>query len=473
MLLPNIYPVTCHTDHVGPGSTFVAIKGYKDDGGKYITIALEKGATTIIVTTGTDTQEIKDLCKHHHANLVTVPDTRQALATYTSKALDYPWKKLKIIGITGTKGKTTTTYLTEYLLRQAGHKTALLSTIENRILNNKEDSVNTTPEGDYLQMFFAECVKQGVEFVVMEVSSHALSLNRVYGTLFDGIGFTNLAPEHMDFYSTLEDYFAAKAQLFAHSKNNGTIVINTDDEWGRKALTHAHKAAPTNATFIDFGQNQATTPFTITQNAVNGIAINIKNTTISCPSLFGEFNGYNLAMATLLCHSQGLNMQHIAYAATQFPGVPGRLQRHTLKNGAHAFVDYAHNPSSFEAILNTLRPYTHHLIVVFGCGGNRDKTKRPVMGKLAATIADTVVITNDNPRFENPDDIMKEILAGIPQEQSSKIICHPDRHQAIATAAAMSCDGSIIALLGKGHEAYYLVQGQKLHFDDLEEIRNF
>ncbi len=235
MLLPEIYPVTCHTDHVGPGSTFVAIKGFRDDGTRYITCALEKGATIIVVEQDMVTASLQEQCQQAHAHLEVVTNTRQALADRSSAALGHPWQKLTIIGITGTKGKTTTTYIVDHILRTAGYKTAILGTIANKIGDEVAPSSNTTPESDYLQMFFAQCLKHGVTHVVMEVSSHALSLHRVHGVEFDAIGFTNLAPEHMDFYATLEDYFAAKARIFSHIKSHGTCVINTDDIWGKRA----------------------------------------------------------------------------------------------------------------------------------------------------------------------------------------------------------------------------------------------
>ena len=488
MLLPEIYPVTCHTDHVGPGSTFIAIKGFRDDGTRYITCALEKGATTIVVEQDMVTPALQEQCQQAHARLEIVTNTRMALAERASAALGHPWQKLTIIGITGTKGKTTTTYIVDHILQHAGYKTAILGTIANKIGDMVAPSSNTTPEGDYLQMFFAQCLKQGVTHVVMEVSSHALSLHRIHGVAFDAIGFTNLAPEHMDFYATLEDYFAAKASIFAHLKSHGTCVINTDDIWGKRAqIIATEQADKVDAAVIALKKFDPATPqsseenapinFTMMRNSFEGVslALRLPTTTleITCPTLFGAFNCYNLSMASLLCTHLGITPEQIASALSSFPGVPGRLQRHVLATGAYAFVDYAHNPSSFHEALSTLRSHTTDLIVVFGCGGNRDKTKRPVMGQIAATMGDKVIITDDNPRFEDRHAIIDEIVAGIPQDLRHKVSIEPDRRAAIAHAAALSRKGSIIALLGKGHEAYYSVGGTTMHFDDFEEIRNF
>lgn len=459
MLLPKIFPVTCHTDHVGPGSTFIAIKGFADDGTKYIAQALLQGASTIVIQQDQADRSVQALCKEHNATLACVTNARQELALRASTALGNPAKKLKIIGITGTKGKTTTTYLTEYILRFAGYKTALLSSIVNRIGDQAQASSNTTPESDYLQMFLAECAAQNIEYVVMEVSSHALSLSRVYGIEFDAVGFTNLTPDHMDFHVSMDDYFTAKATILNMLKPGGAAIINTDDLWGQKACN----AAANTTNIVSFGKHR----YPSLQHHM------MESELLACPALFGDFNAYNVTMASLLCQAQNIDRKTIEQALSNFPGVPGRLQRHTLGNGARAFVDYAHNASSTHEVLTTLRAHTDHLIVVFGCGGNRDKGRRPGMGKVAAELGDVVIITSDNPRMEDPAGIINDILAGIAQESISKVTCQPDRHKAIALAAEQATKDSIIALLGKGHENYFYVQGQKLHFDDFEEISKF
>lgn len=472
MLMPKIYPVTCHTDHVGPGSTFVAIKGYATDGTKYINDALAKGATTIVLDQASSTPELEDLCKQFQAGYSVVRDTRIALAEQAAQALGNPADKLKIIGITGTKGKTTTAYLTEYLLRQAGHKTALVSTIAQTIGDQREDSKLTTPESDYLQMFFAQCVKAGVEYVVMEVSSHALALNRVHGIEFTSVGFSNLSQDHLDFHGDLESYFAAKTQLFSMVKAGGSIVINSDSEWGKRAAECA-AAHSKGASIISYGQEPMSANhehLQILETSFSGITIKLGSQTYFCPSLFGSFNGYNIAMAILLCSDAKINA---AQALAQFPGVPGRLQKHTLKSGAHAFVDYAHNTPSFHAVLSMLRPYTKHLIVIFGCGGNKPKERRFGMGRVAAEFADTIIVTDDNPRFEDRNAIINDIISGMPEEKQKAVVRQADRAQAIALAASLAHEGSIVALLGKGHETYYLINGQTLYFDDYEEIRKF
>ena len=428
MLLPDIFPVTCHHSKVGPGSTFVAIDGFVHKGSDFIDAAIARGSTKIVSCGSSD-------------------EARRMLAVLSSAALDYPANKLKLIGITGTKGKTTTAYITEHLLRNSGYKTALLGSIKNEILGESVDSLQTTPSSDYLHMFFNECVKRGVTHVIMEVSSHAIALQRVYGLEFDVLGFTNLAPEHMDFHKTMDDYFETKSRLFSQVKLDGSSVINIDDIYGAR----------------------------LAKKLKSVVSVKLKDlASHESPALFGQFNLYNSSMAAKICKKLGLAESDIKAGLKNFTGVPGRLQMHKLKNGARAFVDYAHNPSSFEAVLKTLRELaTNNLIVLFGCGGDRDKRKRPVMGELAAKYGDEVIITDDNPRSEDREKIINEIYAGINSEDRSRIKKIIDRRLAIEHAVSLSHEGSIIALLGKGHETYYLRDNKKYYFDDFYEIGRF
>ena len=449
-MLKKIYPVTCHTDHVGKNSVYVAIKGFSTDGNKFIPKAIELGSTKIV--SQDSNPDILKLCKSKNIEFSQVKDARKALATLSAKALKTNKLNLKIIGITGTKGKTSTTYIIDYILKQNGFKTALIGTIVNKILDQQLQSSNTTPESDFLHMFLAECENQKIDFLIMEVSAHALSLNRTYGLKFDAIGFTNLAHEHLDFYKTIENYFKAKQKIFKQLKKDAYAVINADDIWGKKVV----------AKF---------------KNKINITKLNFKNfnliTKFVPKHMPGKFNIYNFYMSYVICKNLGLDNKKILKAIKNFPGVPGRLQMHMLKNKARAFVDYAHNPSSMEAVLKTLRPLTKNLITVFGCGGNRDTEKRPIMGNLAIKYSDHVIITDDNPRFENSSDIIKQILTGIDKKDLNKITVLENRSDAIEYAAKISKKNSIIAILGKGHENYHLVKGEKFHFDDFEEIKKY
>lgn len=480
MLLAQHYPVTCHTDHVGTGSTFVAIPGFKADGTQFIGTALEHGATTIIVQETSVTTQISDRCAQHNARLISVPDARRALAEHAAAALGNPASKLKIIGITGTKGKTTTTFLVDAMLRKAGHKTAIISSVYNKIIDNQEPCERTTPEADYLQMFLAVCVQHKVEFVVMEVSSHALELHRVTGITFDAVGFTNLAPDHLDYHLTMDAYFNAKATIFSRCKPGSTIAINSDNSWGEQAHTTAQKLATNNQQIVTFGTNANSSfhhvKLHIYQASCDGIelVLDLKpGLFIDCPQLFGTFNCYNIALASILAHSVGVAYTFITKALASFAGVPGRLQRHVLQNGALAFVDYAHMPLAVEEILTTLRPFTNHLIVVFGAGGDKPKDRRPGMGAAAGIYADEIILTDDNPRTEDRLSIVNDIIAGIAPEHRHKVHVELDRRTAITRAAQHAGPDTIIALLGKGHQKEYILGTSSTHFDDLEEIGRF
>ncbi|MCF7799734.1 UDP-N-acetylmuramoyl-L-alanyl-D-glutamate--2,6-diaminopimelate ligase [Candidatus Babeliales bacterium] len=501
-MIPKIYPVTCNTENIGPDSTFVAIKGFAQDGGNFIPKAIELGAKKIILSESEKNKNFEQIFNKNKIEFVYVENTRKALAQYSAKALDYPAKKLKFIGITGTKGKTTTSFLIEHILKFSGFKTALLGTVKNKILDQEISSSLTTPNSDYLQMFFAQCVKQKVDYVIMEVSAHALSLDRVEEIEFDIACFTNLAHEHLDFYGDMENYFQAKFSLFNKLKNNASIIINSDDNWGQKAIHNLNILNNLKGKILPFSfklqqdlhenlqeiLEKIIFNFYIQENSISGLKIkipnlfkqenfeldNIKNSQeIVSSKIFGEFNAYNLAMAFLACHALNLKISDILSAIKNFPETPGRLQMHTLKNKAKAVVDFAHNPSSMMAILQTLRPLTKDLIVVFGCGGDRDKTKRPIMGKIAAQYGDKIIITDDNPRTENRESIIKDILAGIEKKDVSKTHSILDRDKAIIKAVELAGPNSVIAILGKGHENYYLINNQKLHFDDFQEISKY
>lgn len=491
MLTPKIYPVTCHTKFVGQGSTFVAVQGFKDSGARYISEAINRGATTIVIESANFTPELEQLCLAHDVKLDIVKNARQELALRAANAVENPASKLKIVGVTGTKGKSTTTYLIEHILRHSGLNTGLAGSIKNLIASrhNKTSHLNiqelpatlTTPESDALQVFLAQCIQEQVSHVVLETSSHALSLHRVDCIEFDVVGFTNLYHDHMDFYSSMEHYFADKLKIFKQVKQGGSIVINIDNEWGMKAFDQAIQLPK--VTVITFGQqrmpvqnqNHRHVQFSILNDMSGTVALEpdapgFSKKIINCSTLFGEFNGYNLVMAWLICFKMGISPELIQQALNAFSGVPGRLQLHRLKNGALSIVDYAHNAASMNEILKLLRTKTKNLIVVFGCGGDRDPSRRPTMGAVAAQCADHIILTDDNPRTEDRMKIIQDILMGIPANQRDIVTCLPDRHEAIKRAVQLAQPDSIVALLGKGHENYYVVGNQTFYFSDYEEI---
>jgi len=299
----------------------------------------------------------------------------------------------------------------------------------------------------------------------MEVAAQATSLHRIDGIAFDGLIFTNFAQEHGEFYPTMDDYFQAKVAIVEQVKAGAPILLNVDDEKVRAlSASFAHT--------LLFGINGAAVNYhaQIVDNGLNNLLLKITHGLIefqvNCSSLVGNYNAYNILGVASLCLELGLSPESIIAGIASFTVVPGRLERYQLPNGASCFIDYAHNPSSYQAVLSMVKTMTHQLIVVFGCGGERDKTKRPIMGAIAAELADVVVLTSDNPRSENAHDILNDILAGIAEDKQHKVICELDREVAIKKAYAKSQTGSVIMLLGKGPDEYQLIGSQKLPFSE-------
>lgn len=530
---PTIFPVTCHTDQVGPGSTFVVIKGFKTDGLLFVPRALERGATLIIVQEDVVIPaELQLLIDDKGAVVHRVADTRKALADLSARAAGYPAHKLHIIGITGTKGKTTTSFLLKHILSHAEYRTALLSTAGNYIDGgNCIDTGNyidemfpaplTTAQPDYLHQFLSVCVARGVTHVVMEVAAQALTLNRVDGIVFESIIFTNFALEHLEFYDNLDSYFAAKCLLLDQRLPGAKAYVNGDDErcaslvnryddivtYGvsvnaHMCITNMHagtlafdmhikrdignqdnvnrKESINNQNTIDahealnahsiFDRQSNVNDRVQTDMFLKETRESLKHTSMhfECPVLLGTFNVYNIAAAVSVALDMGLSVESINAALQSFAGVPGRFERHALSNGATGIIDYAHNPLSYQAILPELRALTDHLMVIFGAGGERDASRRPLMGLLVAHYADIMMVTSDNPRSEDPGVIVQDICADVPDELRYKIIIELDREQAIKKAFALSKKTTIIALLGKGPDCYQIIGSHKTVFNEAE-----
>lgn len=470
--LPVLWPVTCHTNYVGKNSTFVAIKGQKIDGIDFVALALQKGARTIIADQTADiSQEILNAIKAADAHLKFVSNTRRALAFESAAAWGNPADKLKIIAITGTKGKTTTSWLLYHLLHTAGYKTALLSTVSNKIGTESFETQLTTQQPDYLHAFFHTCQKEKVEYVVMEVAAQALSLNRVDGLTFDGVIFTNFAQTHGEFYTTEAEYADAKKAIVALAKQGAPLIINADDVIGSELLNKYPYA-------ISFAveKKMARVTGAIQSLSAQGIT-GVINTAhgsahFDCMALIGNFNLYNILATYGMASRLGLSHEQITSGLATFEGVPGRLEKISLANGAFCFIDYAHNPLSFKSVLPLLRSMTDHLVVVAGAGGDRDRSMRPVMGQLMAEYADRVFITSDNPRSENPADIIAAMYAGVPADRKNIVECEIDREIAIKKAYALSRTDSIIALLGKGPDEYQIFGSIKQPFSERKIIQN-
>ncbi len=355
----------------------------------------------------------------------------------------------------------------QHLLQSAGKKAALLSTVKNKIGDQEFSTQLTTQQPDYLHAFFNTCIDADIEYVVMEVAAQALSLHRVAGLEFDGIIFTNFAQAHGEFYASEEDYFVAKASLFLQGKADAKLVINADDQKGAELLERYSDATP----FASKGVTAS-----LTSNSAKGITGLLSGLDgsfgFTCPSLIGDFNLYNILAASAMAWRLGLPASEIVAALATFAGVPGRLEKYQLPNGAVSFIDYAHNPLSFQSVLPLLRSMTDHLIVVAGAGGDRDRAMRPVMGQLMAECADQVIITSDNPRSENPEDIAAAIYAGVPVDKKDKVQCELDREKAICKAYALSRERTIIALLGKGPDEYQIVGATKYPFSERNILKS-
>lgn len=495
---PTKLPVTCHSKYVGIGSTFIAINGAKEDGLSYIPNALKRGASKIVIQENTKlSPELSDLINRYEADLEIVGNTRLELANYSAQASDNAHKKLKIIGITGTKGKTSTTFMLEHILRKAGLRTAMTTTVYNKILDKNLKSKLTTEPADYLHQFFKLCLDNNVEYVVLEVAAQALSLYRVAGITFDAVIFTNFSQEHGEFYDSLDNYFEAKCKIFDQLKPGAPVFVNSDDQWCSKILqkhpeynTFSIKnnlatnttnkenldlTKTTHANHQEFYAKIIDAKTKLNLEITNNL--DTKNTgkkyNIEAPNIFGNFNAYNVLGVTAIANKIGVSIEDCAKHLKSFKGVPGRLEMHKLKNGATCFIDYAHNPSSYSAILTTLREMTDNLIVVFGCGGEREAGKRPIMGDIASQIADKVILTSDNPRSEDPAVIIENIFAGIKKENLEKISKEIDREKAIKLACEISKPSSVIAILGKGPDEYQQIGAIKYAFSEKAILKEF
>jgi UDP-N-acetylmuramoyl-L-alanyl-D-glutamate--2,6-diaminopimelate ligase len=470
--IPDTLPVTCYSKHVGTGTVFVAIKGEKEDGVYYIPEAIARGASEIVLHEDAHIpQHIADLMAASGVTITRSSNPRLYLALRSAQEAGNPAGKLRIIGVTGTKGKTTTCYVLEHILKQAGYKTALLTTVVNRIKDVHIPTSLTTPQPDYLHQFFKLCVEESIDYVVMEVSAQALTFNRVDGITFDGVVFTNFEQDHLDYYRTMENYFHEKCKIFSYRKPQTVACINTDDPW-LKTLVSSY------ANIVTYGiampQTRIHAKLIGDQRDTVHFYVESENcqAQIECPALMGRYNVYNCLAATSMALQLGIKISVIAESLKSFSKVPGRLERYVLANGAIGVVDYAHNPSSYDAVLSLLSTLTDHLIVVMGAGGDRDRTKRPKMGAIAARYAQVFVLTSDNPRSENPEQIADDIMVGVAPDLQGKVVRELDRERAINKAYQLSRPGSIIVVLGRGPEEFLLYATKKIRLVDAEVLQS-
>jgi len=444
---------------------FICISGFKTDGHKFIPQAVKNGAAAIVVE--------KEVATPTDLTVLRVPDTRLALALLANAYYDYPSRKMRLIGVTGTNGKTSVTYLIRSILRKAGQKVGLLGTIANLIDAQKLPAEHTTPESLDLQRLLHQMVEQRVDSVVMEVSSHALELKRVAATEYDVAVFTNLTQDHLDFHLSLEAYLQAKAKLFKSlgpgSKDKPKYAVLNFDDPSSKII-----AGQTKVPIISYG----VTPGVAYRARDIELHLNGTSFVIECPSgsfpihlkLGGEFNVYNALAAFAVGKEEGINSNLIIEALEEMTGVPGRFEQVDCGQDFAVVVDYAHTPDGLENLLKTARAVTKgRVLTVFGCGGDRDRTKRPIMGKIASELSDYCIVTSDNPRTEDPRAIISDIEPGLTNDAYEIIV---DRREAISRAIELAQSGDIVVIAGKGHEDYQIIGDKVIDFDDRKVARD-
>lgn len=454
--------LTLDSRKVRPNWMFVAIRGSQTDGHDYINKSIELGADCIVCET------IPEV-KHPHVTYVKVSDPNSALGMMAANFYDHPSEQIKLVGVTGTNGKTTTVTLLYNLFKRLGHKAGLLSTVVNRIHNEIVPSTHTTPNAIELNALLREMVDQGCAFCFMEVSSHAVHQKRIAGVHFTGGVFTNITHDHLDYHGTFDEYLKAKKGFFDMLPEKAFALINKDDYHGEVMVQN------TKARVKTYGlKNMCDYKARVIENQFSGLQLNVEGKEV-WTKLIGSFNAYNLlavyAVARLLNQEE---MSVLTQISTLSPP-EGRFQYLKSSNDITAIIDYAHTPDALKNVLNTIkdiRTGNEKVITVVGCGGDRDKGKRPVMASIACEYSDRVVITSDNPRSEEPEAIIAEMMKGVESDQTRKVMSITNRREAIRAACMMAQGGDIILIAGKGHEKYQEIKGERMHFDDLEEIEN-
>lgn len=447
---------------VGANDLFVAIKGFSVDGHQYIDSAISNGANTIVCETFP--QEIKkEVCYLQVAN------SSKTIAVMASNFFGNPSKKLKLVAITGTNGKTSVATLLYKLYGKLGYKVGLLSTVENKIGEKTLSATHTTPNAIALNALLSQMVAEGCDYAFMEASSHAIHQNRVFGLAFDGAVFLNLTHDHLDYHKTFKKYLNTKKVLFDNLPKTAFALTNADEKNGMVMLqnTKAKKYKYALKSEADFKIKIMETDF-------SGMLLTINGTAIHSP-LIGGFNAYNLLSVYSVAMLLGADKNDVLITLSTLKGAEGRFEYQlSAKESIVAIVDYAHTPDALKNVLETIKGIskkTQKIITVVGCGGDRDKAKRPIMAQVACKWSNRVVLTSDNPRTENPDTIITEMQAGIAEEYQAKVVAISNRAEAIKTACIIAEPNDIILIAGKGHEKYQEINGVKHAFDDKEKVK--
>ena len=464
----EISGIFANSKEVKAGSLFVAVKGAKADGSEFIAEAVANGAVCVAA---------EDIClavKYPEVEFVRVKDSRYALAVLADEFFNHPSEQIKAVGITGTNGKTTITYLIRAILEQAGLSSGVIGTINYSFKDKVLAAVNTTPGPLELQYLLREMASCGCDYCLMEVSSHSLEQKRTAAIDFKAAIFTNLTQDHLDYHLNMENYFLAKAKLFSSLSQTAWAIVNIDSPYASrlKDLTRGK--------FIGYGiGSRAGLPACQTAVRARGLKLGIDGSEFDLEyeghktriktNLIGRHNIYNILASAAFAFSQNIKPEDIQAALTKFSGVKGRLERVKDVQDRFVFVDYAHTPDALENVLAALKEFSsNRLTVVFGCGGERDRLKRPLMGRTAEKYADRIIITSDNPRGEEPGTIAGEITCGIKNKEYKVIL---DRKEAIAYALGNSLFGETILIAGKGHEDYQIFKDRKIYFDDVQAVR--
>lgn len=454
----QISGIFCNSQKIKPGGVFVCLKGEHDDGHRYVENACKRGAAVLVASERVEAD----------VPIVYAEDTAKALAELAQKFYGYPSRELKLIGVTGTNGKTTVTFLIKSILEADGKKVGVIGTNKCFALGREldfESTLPTTPNALELAELFDIFRKQGIEYVVMEVSSHALSLKRVHGLEFEVGVFTNLTQDHLDFHKTMQNYAKAKAKLFEQSKK---AVINIDSSAANMMLKSCN--VPT----ITVGIGEASIRATLVRLGTSSVAFTAREGkneyTITMP-IPGKFSVYNALCALGAARALGVDFRVIGAGLATTDKVKGRVELVPTDTDYKVFIDYAHSPDSLISILQTAKGFTKgRVIVLFGCGGDRDKTKREPMGTAAGELADFTIITSDNPRGENPVEIIEAVKRGIDKTTGEYIII-VNRREAIEYALSIAQRDDTVLLCGKGQETYQLIEGRKIHFDEREIVK--
>lgn len=453
------------------GDVFIGMPGTRVDGGEFWSGAIAAGAIAAIVSKAAYTKASPALAASDPAPcLIPARNMAQACAQLAAAFYGQPTRTLKLAGVTGTNGKTTTTHLLEFFLNEAHKPTMLMGTLYTRWQGYQQIAAHTTPFAIDLQHQFAEAVAAGCEYGVMEVSSHALAQGRVLGCQFEVGVFTNLTQDHLDYHTDMEDYFAAKALLFSGDYLQGRAIINLDDPYGQRLAAQLPPERVWTYSTQDSAADLWTGDLSYGSASVRGTLHTPVGSVPFVSPLVGQFNLANLLAAVGAALQLGLELEPLVAALPRFVGVPGRMEQVQADpaQDISVIVDYAHTPDSLENLLKAARPFIPgQMICVFGCGGDRDRTKRPQMGGIAARLADVVYVTSDNPRTEEPQRILADIVAGIPE--SVQPIVEGDRAAAILAAILAAQPGDGVLIAGKGHEDYQILGTEKIHFDDREQ----